>query len=131
MHSLNETRRMCSACQKTCVHRIRVQADEIYLTCAECQHETSDFTTEKMYNVLLDVLGLQPESAESAVSESLPTVYVKHHLGEAEVSQETLAQHVSITGKIPEVGDALMALPCGIHHKAFAIRIGDVCRVTT
>ena len=56
-------------------------------------------------------------------------VFIKHHVGEAELPQEAIREHVRIMGTVPVVGKKLMALPRGMTHKAFAIPISEVVRI--
>jgi len=74
-------------------------------------------------------LRLGPPVEISSADPTKVLVFIEHHLGEAEVSVESLRIHLRITGKIPAPGENLMALPPGSAHKAFAIPIGKVIRI--
>jgi len=56
-------------------------------------------------------------------------VYIAHHQGEAEVSEESLRHHVRITGALPSVGEPLRCLPKGATHRLFSLPFGQVVRV--
>jgi hypothetical protein len=71
----------------------------------------------------------EPPLEVTAIDTSHMRVFVKHHVGEAELPQDAIREHVRIMGAIPEVGKKLMALPKGMKHKAFAIPISEVVRI--
>jgi hypothetical protein len=74
-------------------------------------------------------LSNEPPFEVSTIDTSHMRVFVKHHVGDAELPQEAIREHIRITGTIPVVGKNLMALPKGMNHKAFAIPISEVVRI--
>lgn len=71
----------------------------------------------------------EPPLEVTTIDTSRMRVFVKHHMGDAELPQEAIREHIRITGTAPEVGKKLMALPKGMKHKAFAIPISEVVRI--
>lgn len=69
-----------------------------------------------------------PFEVSGANAESVKVI-IKHHLGEAEASLESVQLHIRITGELPTPGKPLLALPKGLNHKAFAIPIAEVIKV--
>ncbi len=85
----------------------------------------------EMYKLMQKDFAAEPPLEVSPVDANRVKVFVKHHLGEAEASPESVRMHIRITGKLPSAGEKLMGLPKGMHHKAFAIPIEEVIRVET
>ncbi len=60
-------------------------------------------------------------------------VFLDHHLGEMECSQEAVLMHIQLSGKLPCVGEPLLALPRQVPEKTkkYAIPYGRVRRIET
>ncbi len=58
-------------------------------------------------------------------------IFLEHHLGEAEVSRESLREHLRVKDRLPRVGEPLWYLPHGVTDTRFAIPYGKVIRVET
>lgn len=122
----------CPTCNKQTSHTATLQADLVLLVCDVCHGKSATLTADQMRSKFQEQVAqyLNNHAPFEAVPE-LPAikVFVKHHLGEAEVSQASLLMHMRVTGKAPVAGDKLMALPQGMAHKAFAIPVGEIVRV--
>lgn len=126
---MNTTRWTCPACNKETAHNIRACAEFVHLGCSECNGVSRSFTQDEMKKTLLSkVKDIDTAFADITHMPNM-RVFISHHLGEAEVTENTLALHLRITGKIPAVGNKLMALPPGLALRPFAIPIGEIVRV--
>jgi hypothetical protein len=120
----------CPLCNKKTQHTISLTGDHAQVTCSVCNQVSAKYTASELREKLEKQLQLHNHPPLEIVA-NVPQiqVFIKHHLGEAEVSPEGLLEHMRITGAAPIVGEKLMALPRGTHHKAFAIPIGEVVRI--
>ena len=82
-----------------------------------------------MSAILAQKFAHEPPLEVTTINTSRMRVFVKHHLGEAELPQDVIREHVRVTGAAPEVGKKLMVIPKGLLHKAFAIPISEVVRI--
>lgn len=97
--------------------------------CPKCGQLARTLTLNEMLSQLCKRFPMEPPFEVSTDEASRVKVFITHHTGEAEASEELVQQHIRITGKLPLPGNKLLALPKGMSHKAFAIPIAEVIRV--
>jgi hypothetical protein len=124
---------ICLVCGAQTEQTFFIHATHAGWTCAECsapQDVKSLEACERDWEQWLAAsTAHEPPFEVASVHAAHYQVYVAHHLGEAEVSPQTLQQHLRITGKLPSVGEPLMILPGKYSHKACAIPYGKVVRI--
>lgn len=132
--STNTISHICPQCRKHTDHkpcRGDIHGNGCSLVCTVCNGVTKTLTLQEMMARLTQILpSSEPPLEVTDIDTTHMRVFVKHHLGDAEIPQDAIREHIRITGTAPEVGKKIMALPKGLAHKAFAIPISEVVRIT-
>lgn len=119
-------RRNCTICCKQTEQTLQPNSSP---QCNDCGGQTPELTQHEMLQAMLPYLQHEPPLEITDINPGKYRVFIKHHLGEAEVPIEQLKTHLRLKGELPAAGEKLYALPPGINHKAFAIPIAEVIRV--
>lgn len=126
--------RHCPSCKKETPQTLSASDGphkSVSLTCNVCNTVSKTLTFDEIIAELARKFPTsEPPFEVTPIDTTRMRVFVQHHLGEAELPQDIIREHIRITGTAPEVGKKIMALPKGLGHKAFAIPVSEVVRIT-